>query len=77
MAISALFQARLLDTESVVVGCPVSTRTSPEDCGYHVNTLPVRLTVREGMNAVELVRTAHASIIECLRRRDEIGRAHV
>lgn len=70
MAISALFQARLLDTESVVVGCPVSTRTSPEDCGYHVNTLPVRLTVREGMNAVELVRTAHASIIECLRRRD-------
>lgn len=70
MAISALFQARLLDTESVVIGCPVNTRTASEDCGCHVNTLPVLIKVHDQMDVVALARSAYASIIECLRRRD-------
>lgn len=69
MAAAALLQGRLVDEPDIVLGCPVTTREATQDCGYHVNTLPVRLTLSDESNVVALARSAQVATVECLRRR--------
>lgn len=69
LAAYCLLLGRLTGEQRVVTGLPVATRSSLNDIGYHVNTLPLSVALPEDLPFLDLCRRMQALTYEALRFR--------